>query len=81
MKRVLWFIAGLVSGVGLVLWWGGRKKYPPIDVEPLREWHRRVLEDSFNGFEYPNAGAPSDIEIIPCGDRLADTQPIRIDNA
>lgn len=27
MKRIFWFLAGLISGAGLVLWWGGKEQY------------------------------------------------------
>jgi hypothetical protein len=32
MKRILWFIAGLVSGIAVTLWWGGRKREHDEDI-------------------------------------------------
>lgn len=71
MKRTLWYLAGLLSGVGLVLWWGGRlRKLPPMSIEGF--WEKWQSADA----DVPKYYFGDDIEIITYGDSLDETQPI-----
>jgi hypothetical protein len=51
MKRILTFIAGLVSGIAVTLWWGGRKPpytsgtYDDASVDAL-SYNARILYEA-----------------------------------